>query len=164
MTFLVVVGLILSMVLPIALAVNGELPVFWSFVMVVIGVFLLLAAWAAVSCISDAVRKMEKIRKIESGQKVADKNLKDIISNLIISNGTIDLGDTIAFCKSHSKIKPYTEYIEECLGSDVREKLGELVASGKVKKHFIGNGQYIYINNSGTGATMQTKTIELNVD
>lgn len=87
-------------------------------------------------------------------------------SNQSVCSGvrTIDLGDTIAFCKSHSKIKPYTEYIEECLGSDVREKLGELVASGKVKKHFIGNGQYIYINNSGTGATMQTKTIELNVD
>jgi len=46
----------------------------------------------------------------------------------------------------------------------VKEKLGELVSSGKVKKLFIGNGQYIYINNSGTGATMQTKTIELNVD
>ena len=157
MTFLIVVVLVLSIALPIISANNDNLAVFWSFVMVVIGVLLLIAAIGSTMSVKEAIKEMDRYRKIEHGQKV-------VINELIVSNGTIDFGDTLDFCKKNKKIAPHSEYVEELLESDVKEKLGELVSSGKVKKLFIGNGQYIYINNSGTGATMQTKTIELNVD
>lgn len=164
MTFLIVVVLVLSIALPIISANNDNLAIFWSFVMVVIGVLLLISAIGSTMSVKEAIKDMDRCRKVEHGQKVVNKILKDIISELIVSNGTIDFGDTLDFCKKNKKIAPHSEYVEELLESDVKEKLGELVSSGKVKKHFIGSGQYIYINNSGIGATMQTKTIELNVD
>ena len=116
MTFLIVVVLVLSIALPIISANNDNLAVFWSFVMVVIGVLLLIAAIGSTMSVKEAIKEMDRYRKIEHGQKVVNKILKDIINELIVSNGTIDFGDTLDFCKKNKKIAPHSEYVEErCL-------------------------------------------------
>lgn len=80
MTFLIVVVLVLSIALPIISANNDNLAVFWSFVMVVIGVLLLIAAIGSTMSVKEAIKEMDRYRKIEHGQKVVNKILKDIIN------------------------------------------------------------------------------------